>query len=446
MKRQIKKHLRDFIAIVSLVVLAVAVGGYILANQRVTLPGWMPFVGQEFYEVKAEFKSGQAVMPGQGQAVKISGVKVGTITDVQLNAGRALISMQIKKQYAPIYRDATMLLSPNSLLKDENIALDPGTPSAGELASGATLPQSSTNVDVNFDELLSALDADTRQYLQILLAAGGDGLKGNGANLSRTLGQLNLTSQYLGRINSGLAKRRHSLARLVHNFQLLINEVGSKDQELAQLVDSVNANFQAFASQDEALQRSVGLLPGTLETTRDALGKADRVATILGPTLERLRPGARALAPALRQLRPFFAKTEPVIRTQIRPFTGLAMGPVRDLEPVASRLAQIVPDFELSVEVLNYLFNALAYDPPGSAKPYLFWMAWASHNVATVMSAQDASSTVSRGLLSLACAELLTIGAKANSSLPAAQDKAVTILYDSLGLPSRDALVAAGQC
>ena len=42
----------------------------------------MPFVGQDFYTLKGEFTTAQAVTPGQGQTVNIAGVKVGEISNV----------------------------------------------------------------------------------------------------------------------------------------------------------------------------------------------------------------------------------------------------------------------------------------------------------------------------------------------------------------------------
>lgn len=433
MRRQIKKHLRDFVAIIVLVVVAVGIGGYILAHQRVTLPAWVPLVGQDFYRIKAQFSTGQSIVPGQGQAVKIAGVKVGEITAVAIENGQALISMKIKRRYAPVYKNATMLFSPTTLVKNENIAMDSGSKDAGPLCDGCTLPQANTKPDVNLDEFLATFDADTREYLRILLSAGAQGLGDRGQELSATFRRLNMMTLYLDRINSKVAERRRNLRRLIHNFQLLVTEVGSKDKELAQLVDSVNANFQAFASQDQALKETVHLLPGTLSTTRQALGKADRTAKLLGPTLAALRPGARALAPSLKALRPLFKETEPVVRTQLRPFARDAQGPVSDLQPAAERLTRIAPKLASVFGVLNYLFNELAYDPAGDQQPLIFWLAWANHNLSTVASTQDATGAKLRGLIGLSCDDLTNI----NSLVANPQFKQVKLLLLSLGAPDK---------
>jgi len=63
-RRAIRKHLRDFAAIVALAAVAAGVGGYVLAHQRLRFP----WEGAPF-RIKAEFATAQAVTPGQGQTV-----------------------------------------------------------------------------------------------------------------------------------------------------------------------------------------------------------------------------------------------------------------------------------------------------------------------------------------------------------------------------------------
>jgi phospholipid/cholesterol/gamma-HCH transport system substrate-binding protein len=95
MKTAIRKHLRDFIAIIALAVLALGVGGYILTNQRMRFP-WEP----ETFKLKAEFSTAQAVTPGQGQTVRVSGVRVGDIGGVELKDGRAIVTMELRSSRA----------------------------------------------------------------------------------------------------------------------------------------------------------------------------------------------------------------------------------------------------------------------------------------------------------------------------------------------------------
>jgi len=404
----IRKHMRDFVAIVGLFLIAIAVAAFVLAHQRLYLPGWVPFVGTNFYTVNAEFSTAQAVVPGQGQTVNIAGVPIGEIGRVSLKNGVALVQMKIKKKYKPVYKDATLLLRPKTGLKDMYIEMDPGTRSSGAVPDGGTLPVSNTLPDVNLDEILSNLDSDTRAYLEILINAGGEtfGSKGASASLRQTFKRFDPTAQFTARFTSLLSQRRANLRRVIHNFQLLATALAGRDNQLTQFVDSSNANFKAIADEDQKLQETLQLLPGTLSTANTTLGKADTLAKLLGPTFQALRPGARALGPSLKAARPFLKQTTPVIRDQLRPFARDAQPTVQQLRIAAHHLLPVAPRLTRTAQFLNVLLNELAYNPPGPQEGFLYWAAWVNHAGASLFSTQDAMGAVRRGLFLTDCGSL----------------------------------------
>ena len=133
MIRQIKKQAPVFAAILFLTIGSLVLAGYILSNQRFYLPAWVPVIGTDFFELEAELSTGQAVVPGQGQTVNIAGVKVGEVGSVELEDGRAVVTMKLQDEYKDVYRNATILLRPKTGLKDMFLSLDPGTEDAGKL-------------------------------------------------------------------------------------------------------------------------------------------------------------------------------------------------------------------------------------------------------------------------------------------------------------------------
>jgi len=176
----IRKRGKDFGAIVFLVVLALLVSSYILHQERLRFP-WeaAPF------KLRAEFSTGQAVTPGQGQTVRVSGVRIGDISKVDLLDGRAVVSMDIDQQYKRVvHTDATALLRPKTGLKDMFIELDPGTKRAPVASENWTMPVRNTQPDVNLDEIFQALDADSRAYLGLLVNGAGRGLANRGGDLA----------------------------------------------------------------------------------------------------------------------------------------------------------------------------------------------------------------------------------------------------------------------
>jgi phospholipid/cholesterol/gamma-HCH transport system substrate-binding protein len=400
----IRKHWKDFAAIVVLFLFAALVASFILGKQRLHLP-WA-----DFYEVQAEMSTAQAVTPGQGQTVDIAGVEVGEIASVHLENGKAIVGLRIRKKYAPIYRDASVLLRPKTGLKDMVAELTPGTPKAGKLEDGGRIPIAQTLPDVNLDEVLSSLDADTRDYLRLLLSDGGQALDGNGTNLAQTLRRIEPTAKYARQVNEALAKRRTNIKRVIHNFSLLTDELGKRDDQVAGFVQNSNAVFAALSRQDAALRETLRQLPSTLSVTRTTLGKTERLAQELGPTLQALRPGARALGPTLVATRPFLTQSTPVIRDQLRPFARAALPTVKELRPAMRDLSAATPNVSKSFDVINALLNTIAYNPPGKTEEgYLFWQSWLNHLAPTVFSQQDAHGPIRHGVIVLSCQTAQTL-------------------------------------
>ena len=269
--------------------------------------------------------------------------------------------------------------------------------------------------DVNADEFLAQLDTDTRAYLQILLNAGGttfdDKVTGADKRYDQTAAQdlrevfkrFEPTARDGEKITRLLIARRQNIRHVIHNFQEFSTALATRDKQLAALVDSANANFETFASEEASLREALRLFPGALDQTEQTLRKTSSLAAELGQALERLRPFARNLAPALRKTQPFFKETTPIIRDQIRPFARDVQPTVRDLRTATNDLAVVTPRLARSFGVLNRFFNELAYDPPGAARPYLFWAAWGAHAGATMFDLQDPHGPLRRGMVLVSC-------------------------------------------
>ncbi len=415
MKRAIREHLTDFVAIAALTVFALVVTLYILSQQQAPYPSWIPVLGDDTFELKAEFESSQAVTPGQGQTVNIAGIKVGDITEVDLEEGNAVVTMLVEEEYAPlVHADATMLLRPRTGLQDMVVELDPGTGS-DPIEEGSTVPMTQTESQVQSDEILASLDRDTQAYLQLLLEGGGTGLGGNGEELAAVLKRFEPTARDLAKINGQLSQRRANIARSINSFRELSEELGAKDTQLGEFVESSNTVLESFANQEANIRGTLQELPTALAATRGALESGDRLAQELGPTSEALIPSAEALGPALRQTRPFFEETVAPIRDEIRPFTRQVRTPVRHLTEAAKALNKSTPSVRSSFTELNKLFNSLAFNPQGAEESYLFWSSWFAHNTNGLFTFQDAQGPLLRGLVLQSCltaqnAESLTVG------------------------------------
>lgn len=409
----IRKHLRDFLAIALMVVIGLGAAYIIVENQRLRIP----VIEDKPFELKAEFETAQAVVPGQGQTIRVAGVQVGDVEQVELSDGVAVVTFGIDRDYLPIYRDAAILLRPQTLLKDMFFEMDPGTPSAGEIPDGGTVALENTAPDVNVDDLLSALDSDTQAYLRLLLVGAGKGLDGRGEDLGKVLGSLGPLTEDLDEISSKVAERKEALRRLITNFNLLTREVGKSQSSLTDLVRFSNSTIGAIAEQDPSVQRAIAELPGTLEQSTETLNNVAAFAQQFGPALDSLRPFARNLDEVNASTRKLALTATPVLQEQIRPFVLAARGPVSDLDTAAGNLAEATPELTVVAKKINRLGNMAAYNPGGAEPPgtpgrdegYLFWAAWLGHNSDSVFQVQDAHGISRRIYMTIGCQQALSL-------------------------------------
>ena len=398
MKLAIKKHWVDFLAIAGLALIGVAIAVYILSQQDLRFP----LVEKSPKHIVIELSNAQAVQPGQGQTVRVAGVEVGRIASVKVEDGVAAVGLEIEPEYKSLIReDATALLRPKTALKDMFVEVDPGrgkpVPDGGRITVANSLP------DIDPDEIYSALDADTRPYLKLLVVGAGKGLDKRGDDLREVFRRLEPIHRDLARVTRASARRRAALKELIHDYGLLMTELGSHPQDLRRLVTASRSVFDALANEDTAITESVARLPGSLRASERALANVRAFAPVLRSSLESLRPPIRKLDETNAAVIPFLRETEPVIRTEIRPFVRAARPWTDDLRLAARDTAKATPDLKKSFGELNRFFNIGAFNPGGAEgldgksisqqrqrqEGLLYWLAWTAQNGSSLFSTAD---------------------------------------------------------
>ena len=413
MSRIVRQNLAPFGAVIVLVLIAIAVGGYILDNQRLRFP----LVEESPMRINVELDTAQAVTPGQGQTVQVAGVEIGDIGSVELKDGRALVGLDIKPEYETlIRRDATAALRPRTGLKDMYVQVFPGKDRV-PVKAGFTIPIANSLTDVDLDEILSELDARTRDYLTLLANGGGEGLRGKGDDLARTLERYGPTVRDLGRVNRAVAKERIALRRLVTSLAQINGELAERPQDLSRLVSGASGTLRAFASEDDHLRNAVGELAPTLQTATATLDAVAPFADELGPTTKALLPAVRELEDVNAAVSPFASEATPIVRKQIRPFVRRAVPLVKDLAPAARGLARTFPELDRNAKVLNDFTNMLGHNTAGREAPdrdgrdegYLFHLAWLAHQTTNLQSVDDANGPMRPIFLTGTCSTLTSL-------------------------------------
>jgi phospholipid/cholesterol/gamma-HCH transport system substrate-binding protein len=394
----LRREARWLWPIAAIIAIALVCAGYILNKQRLD----NPFADR--YTVQIEFDAVDAVTPGLGSPITVAGVEVGQIDRATLRDGRGVLRATVDPDRLPaVYADASASLVPNTPLEDMQIRLHPGRERSRRLAPGATVPLRATTTQVESDELLRTLDADTRDWMRVLLAEFGRGLDGRGRDLNSVLKALGPTAAQTRRITGLLGERRRQIGRLVHNLRVITEATARSDDELLQVVDAGHATLETLARNEAPLRRTLELLPPTLRDTRSTLANVQPLASSLTRALDRLQPSLRGLRSTLRSSPDALRGLVPLPTGELTEFVDAVAPLSRHVRPAAANLEQIGPLLERSFGVLGRATNAFSYKAGAGSQSYLFYLAWFFHNASSVLSTQDAHGAVFRGYAMFSC-------------------------------------------
>ncbi|MDQ2631872.1 MAG: MlaD family protein [Actinomycetota bacterium] len=403
LSRQVRGRRKDTIAIIVLAIAGIAMMLGIFTQQKASLPAWLPVVGEEFDEITAEFSTAQAVTAGQGQSVNIAGIEIGKVASVELEDGHAVVGMDIEPEYMElIHPNAELLLRPKTNLNDMTVEIDPGS-GKEHIEDGAHFPLNQTEPNTNLEGFLSTLDADTRSYIQLLVAGGAQGIGGRGKQVSNAFRRFQPFVHYIAKLNKAVAARRVELARVITNFGELTTELGRNDATIQRFVTSSRAALGNFANQQESVQAAFEEFPSSLQAARAGLASSNRFSQVAYPTLIQLIPQAQALTPAFRATEQLFDETTEPIRDQIRPFTRQVRPTLAAGAEAAEPFEKTVRNFGNSLGGFNSFLNQLAFNPKGPKESYLFYLPWLNHNFNNAFSLQDAGGPILRGMVLISC-------------------------------------------
>ena len=234
--------------------------------------------------------------------MRIAGIEVGKVKKVESmgdGSGLAKVTMEIEKSGLPIKRDAQLKVRSRLFLEGNYfVDLQPGTPSGARArAEGGTIPPSQTAFPVQFGQVLTALQSDTREDLQILFRELATGYSGDGPGRASAswlalpgaapTGRPSLVNQAL------LGRERHDLSRLLDGQAKVFGALSRDEDALANLVTDLNTTIGALASEDENLRLTIPALRDVLRVGRPALASLDCVAAV-DPRVRARRAAGRA--------------------------------------------------------------------------------------------------------------------------------------------------------
>lgn len=299
------------------------------------------------FTVHADFANSNSLVPGS--PVRIAGVDVGTVTGISPISGSqaADVTMQISSNGLPLHSDATFWIRPRTFLEGNFfIDVSPGSPSAPTVSSGHTFPVQQSRDPVQLDQVLSSLQANTRQNLQILLKNYGQGVIEGGPSFASSINYWLPAYKYSAIVEHDmLGIDPHDLSNAIYQQGTVSGAFNAHPQQLESLITDFNTTAAAFASKDLALQNAVAELPKTLAAATPAFDAVNSAIPPLKSLAVALVPGVKSAGPTIDASLPFVNQLRQLVQpSELRGLTSDLAGTVPSLAKLTSETIPFMGD------------------------------------------------------------------------------------------------------
>jgi virulence factor Mce-like protein len=276
----------------------------------------LPFVPT--YELNAELPSGGKLV--KGNEVRVGGFRVGVVKDItpevrMVNGERraiAVAKLNLDKKIEPLARDTKLRVRPRSALGLKYIELEPGT-SKETYASGDTIPVKQASEPLEFEDLFSTFDADTRPHIQNATEGFGDSFAGRGQAINRSIEALNPLFRALTPVMTNLADPDTELDQFFLQIGRASAQAAPVARTQALLFTDMADTFAAISANPSALQDTIEKAAPTMDVSIDSFRVQQPFYVDFTDLSVRLKPAAAELPRSLPAINRAFKVGTPVL-------------------------------------------------------------------------------------------------------------------------------------
>lgn len=221
-----------------------------------------------------------------GNEVKVSGVTVGTVTDVELDAGKALVTFAVNSKVR-LGTDTEAQISIGTLLGERVLVVEPR--GSGSLGARGVIPVSRTASPYTLNDALNEFTSNTAETDTAAINQSLDTLS---ETIERMAPQLAPTFDGVSRLSKSLNNRNESLGSLLDTASDVTGILSERSDQVNRLLLNANDLLGVLRDRRHAI---VTLLANTTTVAQQLSGLVDDNEQELAPTLEQLNRVAEML-------------------------------------------------------------------------------------------------------------------------------------------------------
>jgi virulence factor Mce-like protein len=338
------------------------------------------------YEVRAIFDNAGFVIPGED--VKIAGVKVGKVSDLEVTDDfKAAIVLEITEPgYQDFRADASCIVRPQNLIGERFVECKPTQPrTAGsdpppplrELDNGQRLlPVTNTMQSVDLDLIGNTMREPERERLSLILNELGTGLAGRGRDLNEVIRRANPALQETDKVLAILARQNTQLEQLAVNSDTVLAPLARDRARVASSIRNTSEVAEATAEKRAALADDIQTLPRFLDEFEPTMKRLGSLSDATTPVLVDLHANAGDINNLVRRLGPFSQAAIPAVEslgeaaksgtgavTDARPVIADLRALAKEVRPVGVTLREVLESFRDTGGIeraMDYIFYQVA--------------------------------------------------------------------------------------
>ena len=235
---------------------------------------------------------------------------------------------------------------------------------------------------MELDQILTALDPETRAALRHLIPELDATLAGHEDDLGATLEAAGPAIEALTDVLAAVGEDGPALHRLLGSVREMSERLVARRDAVRQTIDGFDRNLAATARRSEELAQGLDELPATLRAADKVLGRVPGAAAAALPLLRDLLPAAQALPAAAADLRPFLIELRPTL-AELRPALAALVGVLDETPSLLDKAHAVVPP---TTAVLSSLLPAIDF-----LRPYTPELAGLIANLSSASANYDAN-------------------------------------------------------
>jgi len=274
--------------------------------------GVVIFGGNGDHRYNLLFQNASQLVPDN--QVLIGGQPVGSVESIDLTDDNlAKVEVSVEQE---LHEGSTAIIRATSLsgVANHYVSISPGPNSNPALSAGATLGLASTTTPVDIDQFFNTFPKPVRRALGQFIRGNAAWYAGRGKDGNRATKYFGVGLNRAGALFQELTADERLFSRFLVSSSRLSTAVSERGEELSSAIANASTAFGAIAEENEALGRSLALLPPTFRQANTTFVNLRAALDDLEPLIDESKTATKGLAPFLRELHPVLSKAVPVFK------------------------------------------------------------------------------------------------------------------------------------